>query len=283
MKKIIIFLFLSSAVIPFRIISSPVLSGRTGAGNDTVVDTYSAKYIGISSGGEKYVFRDYGISPLFYTIYLPNAGIELAIMEKRSEWNFSFGYSFTHYSFSRIFDDSQVNMFHYQLNWLREWFRLSNEKWKIKLGPTIEGTTIRRWNGDFVNTAYCIESFNTMFVSGKLERNIQIKAKNKKFLFIKYRQKMRGINVSYQLNLPVINTNIRPQYSYFYYTENAWNRIKIEGYRFSSIARLNYYLQNGNALGISYYWDALSTNSDFNKLESATHIVKIMLLFKINK
>ena len=283
MKKIFLFLFLSFTIIPFRVISRPVISRRIGVSNDTVGVTYSAKYIGISLGGEKYIFRDFGISPLFYTIYLPNAGIELAIMEKRSVWNFSFGYSFTHYSYSQIFRNSQVNIFHYQLNWLREWFKLPNEKWKIKLGPSIEGTTIRRRNGDFVNTAYCIESFNTMFVSGKFEKNIQLKAKNRKFLFVKYRQKKRKINLSYQLNLPVLNTNIRPQYSYFYFTENPWNRIKIEGYRFSSEARLNYYLQNGNALGVSYYWDALSTNSDFNKLESANHIVKIILLFKINK
>jgi len=115
--------------------------------------------------------------------------------------------------------------------------------------------------------------------------------KNKTIWFINIHRKPRKKELSYQLNIGLVNNYLRNGYAYLGQSE-VINDFKLlddykfeilKGYRANSLINYTTYLKNSNALQFSYGWDVFSTgnNNKNNRFEMASHKIQFSLLFNL--
>ena len=115
-------------------------------------------------------------------------------------------------------------------------------------------------------------------------------AKDKKLLFIKYHLKQRTRNLSFRLNVGLINSSFRNGFvyagqSFILNEEKPFDDYQYKvflGFRASSSLDYTIFLKNKNKIQLSYLWDAYKTGGDLDKFEMAHHTFKLTLLFNTN-
>jgi len=246
--------------------------------------------VGIGVQGSK--FRDFATSPIFYE------GIGAALhwgalkmdSQVESELTFQYGFGFHNIGVKNEYAAATLHQPKWSYSYLRNLKRLSNDKWNIKAGAMANILINIRSNASLMNNGLGFESLNTLMVAGKVTRDIsRPKTVTKKLLFLKFKLNSKKRDLSYRLNVGVLNNTLRNGYAYL---NQDWllreNSSNLDGYNyrfFSGMragAEINYtkYLDNGNAIRISYLSDVYHTGNESAKFEAAHHFLKFLLLFR---
>ena len=245
--------------------------------NDNQPDLKHARpaFLDISVGVQYATFRDFATSPLFYQgrpIYLALAHLDL---DAKRESSFRSSYSFGNFENERSVSKVQTFAINYlELFELRSW---SSPEWNIKVGGQLNSTANIRNNEALGNNSDGFEVISTLFGSAKCTWNRNNQPKHP-----------YG-NLAFSLHLGVLNTAYR---NGFIYTRQSplLNQDEItDGYEFQWFSgfrmctALDYTLQlsNGNAVQLSYGWDAYHTSGNYAPLEMATHLLTFTLLFNL--
>jgi hypothetical protein len=251
--------------------------------------TYVELGLGLGSGK----FRDFATSPLFYSG--AQVGINLAVKLDKETHETYYGLNYSIGNYSNItgssYTSSLANVFGLYYQRLIVLKQLSNLKWKYKVGGQFNATGTYRYNPSLQNNSVGMEMVNTLFISGKVSRDVSRTMEiNKKFLFIKYHLKPRARSLSFQLNMGVMNNNFRNGYAYIDQssvvnnpkTFGGYEYHWFEGFRMSSSLDYTIHLHNANAIQISYLWDAFHTGGHVNRYEMGIHSIRFSILFKTN-
>ena len=254
--------------------------------NLTIPKVYLELGVGLGSGK----FRDFATSPLFYSG--AQAGLNIAIKLNKPTHETYFGLNYSLGNLSNItgssYTSSLVNVLGLYYQRLIVLQNLSNSNWIYKAGGQFNTTGTYRYNPSLQNNSVGMEMINTLFVSGKVSRDVsRTKEKDKKFLFIKYHLNPRVRSLSFQLNIGVMNNNFRNGYAYIDQssvvnnpkTFGGYTYNWFKGFRMSSSLNYTIHLHNSNAVQISYLWDALHTGGDTNRFEMSHHTIRFSILF----
>jgi hypothetical protein len=140
----------------------------------------------------------------------------------------------------------------------------------------------------FLNASLVWESINTVFASGKINWRIRHEQSAGKFLFIRRNSGTRYLKLSSQLSLPLLHSVWRPDYAYIddfsdgdadVYRNNVLN---FGGLRLHWRSDAYYYLLNGNALRLSYAWDAQRSPGEINRLELGHQLLFLGMMIRLN-
>ena len=251
-------------------------------------NVYIASTAGLGLGH----YLDFATSPLNYTGLTVNTGI--GILKQSSIKESAFRAQFVIGQFRnnskenwQASDFSSLSFQHAVLNKLE---RFSNQNTSYLLGGMIDAVGTFRVNSSLMNSAYGFEVFGTAFVSGKVRRTFERKETvSKKFLwFIKYKKKPRLRTLSYQLNLPLMNSVFRNDYVYLsegIYQENPvfenYSFRVFNGFRINSRVDYEWHLNNKNRIAVSYLWDAYRTGKHFEHFQMAQHLFQFSLIFNL--
>jgi len=250
-------------------------------------------FIGLSTGISSSNLRDFASSPLIYKGHpLYFAGSFMRVNENR-ETEIRISTLFGNYNISVGHENtsSKVNVYNFYYSRLYKFNKLGNDKWHIKIGGLYQLTYDYRINEALQNLSHGSEFFSNVMASAKFEFDASRKTnKEKNFLFIKYKTEPRKRNLSFRLNIGLINSTYRNAYAYLGQS-GILNEFKLfDNYEFKLFSgirmstELNYtiYLKNKNAIQLSYIWDAYKTGGDNDKYEMAHHIFRLTFLFNAN-
>lgn len=278
MKKIFIVLLLLHASL--HIFSQNIEGIQDSINTETFSKKSRPAYLDIAVGMQFSTFRDFATSPLFYEgnpIYVSLSHID---MDAKRESGFRLSYAFGNFE-SQLEENnavSKVNTLAINYIELFELRRFSSSKFNLKLGGQVNAIANIRDNESFGNNSEGFEVIANLFgsVKGTLDmRRNQGKPKK---------------NLALGLHLGLVNTSCR---NGFIYTRQAplLNEDNINsgyvfrffsGYRINSSLDYNFWLKNGNAVQLSYWWGVYKTGgADY--FEMATHLLKLSLLFNLKQ
>ncbi len=253
-------------------------------------------YISIGFGLNRGSVRDFATSPLTYkgTLFSFSGGYQRYDDLRDTRLNIRFNVGGYRYSRSEgIPTSSGATGYVLFVNYAKLYRlkRYSNNKWNFKVGGMLDVVTDVRINSQLLNAAVGYEVFNTLYASGKVTRTfVRSELKQKKFLFIKYKLRPRVAQLSYQLNLPVINGYARNGFAYLGNERigevplfNGYQYKLFSGFRISSTLAYTRQMANGNMWRVAYIWDAYTSGGQQNRFEMAHHIAEFSLLFHLNK
>ncbi len=245
-------------------------------------------YIQIGTGLVQSSFIDRTTSPLKYTGTVPM--IHLALSKSKQNRDSEIGFSYQWGNHGNSFNDQNhqayVNSISIHYSRLYPIMASSKKSWKTALGGKVQLTTNYRDNEGLMNYGLAYEVIPTLFLSAKTGIDFQLP-----ILFKKKHKTAIQRNMSYQLNIGVLNNAIRSDLPILFdafLTNNGTDLIGstqssfFAGYRFSSSLDYTVRLRNKNAIQCSYIWDALATGRDGQQLEMATHTIRCTLFFKTN-
>lgn len=253
-------------------------------------------YISIGMGLNRGNVRDFATSPLIYKGLLLNYSLGYQRYDDMRDTRLNIRFNHGGYKYKKqvaIPLVSRTAVYALFVNYAKL-YRLkkySNSKWNLKVGGMLDVVTDTRVNPELQNAGVGYEVFNTLFASGKVTRTfVRHEMKEKKLWFIKYKLKPRVLQVSYQLNLPVVNGYARNGFAYLGNERigeiplfNGYQYKLFSGFRISSDLAVTRQMANGNMWRISYIWDAYTTGGSQNRFEMANHIAEFSLLFHLNK
>jgi hypothetical protein len=246
-------------------------------------------------GVTKFSCRDFATSPLTYAGDGSSFNISGANIDARRDFsyglNIGFG-SLTNNSpsataSSSLFTASLYYSSLYQLN------VFSNERLNLKVGGLVDVPLFFRKNSDLQNNGNGYEIIPTLFGSAQIAWDFsRTKDVSKKFLWIKYQKKERTRELSFRVNVGIMNNSVRNGFAYIGQS-GVLNEFKLfDGYSFNAFSgfrmgtTLDYTLGliNGskNKIRFTYAWDALKTAGSYEPLEIASHTLKFALMFNTN-
>lgn len=254
------------------------------------------KYLDINVGIQRLSVRDFATSPLIYKGTLISVGLgHLSTTSDREvEYGTKFGLGDVYYKREKGINVNTAATVYTLDAYYSRLYRInsiSNNKWNFKIGGLADAMMDVRLNGSFQNAGYGYEVINTLFLSGKVTyRYERENTDTVKSLFIKRVLRPRRVDLSYRLNVPVMNNALRNGFAYignesinttplFKGYEYLW----FSGLRFSSELAYTNYIHNGNRWRMSYIWHALKTDDAFNRFEMAGHTFEFSLFFHLNK
>lgn len=242
--------------------------------------TVRPAYLEIAIGMQFSTFRDFATSPLFYEgrpIYVSLSHIDI---DAKRESGFRFSYAFGKFD-NQIESNSSINKVNtLAINYteLFEIPRLSNSRFNFKIGGQVNAIANIRDNESFGNNSDGFEIITNLFgsVKGTLDMNRN--------------QSKQKTNLAFGLHIGLVNTSYR---NGFIYTRQSplLNQDNINdgyvfrffsGYRINSSLDYSFWLKNGNAIQLSYWWNIYKTGGA-NAFEMATHLLKLSLLFNLKK
>ena len=247
------------------------------------------EYTKLSIGIPSIQFRDFATSPLVYS----GAGIhgDFGSYNERGTSittygaHVSFGATSDPYS-SAISSVTAVNIYYGKLLKVVPGFRHAT----LHLGGLIEGTTNVRVNGNLMNNSFGLELAPAVYASGKITRDISRKEARtiKPISFIPGIQlQPRERNLSFQLNVGLLNGAYRNGYAYAGQTAvlnnfsifEDYNYTATAGARFSGELMWTEVLDNGNRIGYSYFFQQYALNG-FDRFEWMQQGVKLTIYFQ---
>lgn len=283
MKQNVIFLLLF--IIPFCLLS------QSDSLNGDILKRDRPTYIEVGVGIGSTKMRDFATSPLFYKG--PNSRLSLGLLKFDSlrESSIQFNYHGGGLSTGDGDDDTQSSFHSFELAYGQQYkiARLSNTTWNVKLGGELNIVGNLRQNPELFNAALGAEFIATLFGTAQIGRDVSRKVeKERRFLFMNFSLKPRKRYLSYTLKTGIANNNFRNGYSYIgeFALLNSDNSFKdyemniFSGFRIASSLDYTIYLENENAVRISYITDIYTAKGDFESLEVARYALKIALLFK---
>ena len=253
------------------------------------------KNIKITYGKDHGVLRDFATSPLFYrsNSHTVSTGYVKGDHAKESSIGFQ---TLTGFYSAEVDGDivgtASVTYFTFHWTKLYQVKRFSDEYWNVKVGGTFVGTGGIRSNPTFQNNAIGLEAFFNLMASGKVSRDLsRTEAKSGKFLFVNYNLEPRVRKLSYQLNLGLLNTNVRNGYVYTRHgtINEPFPGALLNGYEFNAngfrmsadLDYTMYFRKNLNALILGYSYDGVKTGGDLDKMEYSTHVFSLSLLVNL--
>ena len=259
---------------------------------DTISHKVRPAYLKIVFGVHHGSFRDYASSPLFYSgnpIYIAIAHTDL---DAKRESSFCLSYVFGNFKSKTGKQETVSNANIIALNYL-ELFQLakrSSTKINIKVGGQINATAIIRDNPALGNNADGYDLISTLFGSIKGTIDLSKKENKDKHKHL-FKSLFRKSALELELHVGLMNNSYR---NGFIYTRQAplLNQDDIDdgyelrlfsGYRINSSVAYITRLNNGNAVKLSYQWDAYRTGRNQHELEVAVHLLKLALLFNLNQ
>jgi hypothetical protein len=242
----------------------------------------------LSTGLNFSKFIDFGTSPLYYRGALRTFMVSIRKETDKREVFYSLRYSQGSYSmdYNEIKTASTLNVIgNTSLRYTRLYQLdvMNSDKWNLKLGGTFDVTGDFRTNTALQNNQIGYEMFTTLMASGKVTRDIS-NSEKKKFWFMKFKPKSRRL--AYQLDLALINGNLRNGYIYsnsspVYNDANLFKyyEFNISGYRMSSRLDYEQAIFGNNTLKFSYMWDAMMSG---NKNQDRFQLVNNLLMVSLN-
>lgn len=247
-------------------------------------------YLDISFGLSFSSFRDFATSPLNYSgrpFYISLSHIDMD--EKRaSEITGSYSFGKSKNTFNNQTSESMVNTI--SLNYL-ELFQVhkwSTQKFNLKMGGQFNSTINLRNNESLFNNSEGVDIISTLF--GSVRATIDLSRKeevDKKFIFMRYKAKKQMRNLSFTMNIGLINSSYRNGFAYTssstpineddFFADYEFS--VFTGFRLNSALDYTIFLHNKNAIQLSYLWDAYRTGGHHDNFQMATHTLKCSLLF----
>lgn len=238
-------------------------------------------WLAVAVGKQYAVFRDFATSPLFYAGTPSSLGLFHLEVDAHRESKVQFSYSFGQFrsTFDKSEAVSQVNTLMLNYTELFELPGVSSPKFNLKVGGQLRANANLRENEAFGNNSDGFEVITTLFgsVKGSLNLNREPNKQKRK--------------LALGLNLGLINTSYRNGFIYTSQSpllnregsRDAYELRVFAGYRISTSLDYRVGFKNGNGLQLSYLWDAYSTGTRYDKLEMASHLLQISLLFNLKK
>ncbi|MEM8939572.1 MAG: hypothetical protein AAGC64_09530 [Bacteroidota bacterium] len=256
------------------------LAGKAQKTQDSVLSLPTTRYLTLGIGGMYVQLSDEHMSPLNYYGGALNLRVGALKRKNQSLRNFTISTAYTHLSpkqDNREIDPQSVyfrlDLAYAQQHYVRSFF---NNSTRWYLGGKIRSHANIRMNpqldGAFVTFIFA----NGLFLSNVLERELRISG--------------RPFTLNWQVDLPIINHTIRPDYLNIYdfvNPENNWVEERVEDGQWRSIATysnitstisLLYPISTTNAFRFSYEWDFYRIHSKL-KATNATHTYLFSFLF----
>lgn len=257
-------------------------------GNGAIANGGRARYFAMSVGASVSTFGDFATSPFFYK-GVPKAFL-IAGTKARQGNEFVTGASLITGKFRGSYNGGEnvskvtaVSLFHSRLYPVS---RRDFGKWDMKAGGELNLSANYRYNPFLENNAVGAEIFPRLYGSFKVTRDIsRTEIERKQFLFFKYVQP-RHRNISFRMNVGVINSAYRNGYAYIGQGAILNKRKLFDGYKFQALkgsalsSELAYtiWLKDKNGIRVVYEWGAYKTGGGFDKFEMAQHTLRLVLL-----
>lgn len=271
-------LFLLLAVAPLR---AQEKSNQT--------DLRYGKYLGVAALVDYQNSRDFGVSPLIYKGFHFGGMGELGFEGQRWDIAIDGGVGVGESTISKIATfSSESTVFYYNARFLYKLWDKNDGQFDFRAGLHVGGYSAQRITPAFLNASLVWESINTLFASGKLNWRLSHEQSAGKFLFIKRRKGTRHMKLSTQLSLPLLHSVWRPDYAYIDDFSDGDadvfnnNKLRFGGLRLQWRSDFYYYLLNGNALRLTYLWDAQRSSSEINRLELGHHQAILGMMVRLN-
>ena len=249
-------------------------------GQDSVLQMSTARYLTLGVGSMSVQLNDEHMSPLTYYGGALNVQLGAFKRKKKSLRNFTMNAVYTNLGpreSGREIDPQgayiRLDLSYAQQHYIRSFFN-GTTRWY--LGGKIKSHSNVRLNpqldGGFITFVFA----NGFFLSNVLEREVRVSG--------------RSLTLSWQLDLPILNHTIRPDYLNIYdfvNPESNWIEERIEDSRWRSIVSysnitstlsLLYPISTSNVLRFSYEWDFYRIGSE-QKATQATHSYLFSFLF----
>ncbi|GCD80751.1 hypothetical protein [Schleiferia thermophila] len=236
-------------------------------------------------------FRDFATSPLFYNgpglSVSTNALYRSGRTDERLELSFGIFSTFASVPNSDVLQSggfsvfNTINLYYHHLFFIR---KISNDQFRIKVGPAFNSTQNIRVNQGLFNNALGLENIANLMIAASLVRDFsRLKDKKLNFYLFKFMLPARRRELHVQINSGILNFNYRPGYAYAYDgeiigTETSplnwalqnyrWN---MNGWRLQTRLEWLWYLYNGNAFSLFYHWDAAHAPGQFEAFQMAVH------------
>jgi hypothetical protein len=172
----------------------------------------------------------------------------------------------------------------------------SSPKVNVKFGGAVLFTQNFRVNTALQNAALGLESFAHIMAAGQVSVDVsRKKARSLKFLFIKRELPPVRRELRFLFQGGLLNLNQRPGYAYVYHNEidgtgtnpieflRGPYRLNVGGWRFSTECTFITFRPAGNALGISYLWDASYAPGVLESFQMSSHRLRFSYHFKTKK
>lgn len=255
-------------------------------------DKKRLSFIEISGGLNYSSFRDFATSPLFYSGFPIYTALSHVEMDQKRASEISFAYSFGNFDtdFNNQFTVSRVNIFAINYLELFQLKSLSSSKLNLKVGGQFTSTGILRNNEDLFNNGTGFDLISTLF--GSFRASIDLSRKEDReidLLFFKYTAVKRVRDLSFTMNIGLINSSYRNGFAYLtseapigganFFSDYELNIFR--GFRLNTGLDYTVFLKNGNAVQISYLWDAFRTGGHHDNFQMATHTLNFSLLYSL--
>jgi len=247
-------------------------------------------YIEFGTGVGVSKYKDLASSPLIYNALALNSCIGYLKQDYKRESKIQLRTTTGSYIPNKegVTTKSSAFIFDFSITKLYALNKFSNQKWNFKVGGLVDFSLITRVNSSLQNNALGVDMFANLMGSGKVTRDVSRKnAKQKKFLWIKYNLQPRKRDLSFNLNIGLINSYYRNPYAYLGQSSVVNKTVFFDGYKYHIFSGLRFrteliytiYLKNKNALQISYIWDGYRTKSDIDSFGMINNIFKFSFLF----
>ncbi len=160
-----------------------------------------------------------------------------------------------------------------------------NEDLRLRLGGTLRPTLAASINQSYQNAAFNMDIMCDLSLSSQFEFEFERPEKEGKFLFIKYHLPRRAYETFFRMNLPLLLFNGRPKFAYVIDDDlDLFARhYYLGGFQMGTKLSIKRYLDNGNAIELSYDWTMYTSGKkDIYLLEKAAHNLNFALYFKLN-
>lgn len=260
--------------------------------NKIYPDSINVHYLSISPFVSFYKHLDFQNSPILYKG--PTAGIGLSFESDGNNYKYAFilkgAYGFLGgETKTAIYSSTQINA-QLGLNYVH---RITPVKSNLHCftGASIQGDLNMHNNPSLQNASLSLTGLTNFAFSTEFESDFSWKAKNIKIWFLKFKRRKRNFKINLKFDLPLLFLNFRPGYSNisdFTNGENLWALESKQFWIFKNAFQLNtkssffYFLNNKNALRISYIWQAFRFEDTFDSYQAAHHSIEFSLLFRFN-
>ena len=247
---------------------------------DSVLNLPTTRYLTLGIGSTYIQLRDRHMSPLTY--FGGAIDLQLGAFKRKKKSLRNFTVDMTYANLAPREDNREIDpqsiyfaldLQYAQQHYLRSFF---NRTTRWYLGGKFRSHSNIRMNpqldGGFVTFIFT----NGFYASNVLEREVKLSG--------------RSLTLSWQLDLPILNHTIRPEYLNIYdfvNPESNWVEERLEDSQWRSIASysnvtstlsLLYPISSSNVFRFSYEWDFYRINSELRST-SATHTYLFSFLF----
>jgi len=257
----------------------------------------------LTAGFTSYMYRDFATSPLFYNGVGLRTAIGYELKSDKNEHLFDIDYIIGA-AFAQNPQPSEpgnttmafLNTSNFYYHYLHELNPFAFGKYKSYFGSAVASSFNIRVNTSLNNNSVGIENISNIMLAFKLNKDIsrhQVVIED--LLLFKRKLLPAKRNLSFQLNIGVLNFNYRPGYAYNYLGEmngSSTNILKyaienhqwsMNGMRLQTRLEYAYYKPYKNGSKWAYVWDFANVPGKFEKYQSAFHRLEYVLIINRNK